>query len=208
MRRIRWTLLVALAALAAPALAQEDAEATDADFTFAWGLSAGQVSGGRVSKMLFDGVPPRIDDTRMLHGLFDIVIAPRLDFEMRFGFGQTDMLDTPNGKIDTRLFIFDAGLVPHWSWGRFGFGVPLGLGWAVTQTDKNLADTIPGRSFDLSLRQGSGATMFLGLRGTLKVGEKWVLFGDLRARRFHRLVNVTERTVKSTEVTFGFLRYF
>lgn len=211
MPRMTW-LMLSLALLMAPCLAQEARE-TEPTLRYAWGLFGGQVSGGQVSKQWFDGRPVMIDDTRFGGGIFVIRVSPRVAFETRLGFGPTKMLGAPNGtsdkkEVDARLFLLDVGLTPNWSWGRFGFGIPVGLGWAVTQTDRNLADSIPQRSIGVTLGQGSGATMFLGLRGTFSLGDRWQLFADLRARRFHRLVNVTERTVKSTEVTFGFLRSF
>ncbi|MDQ7008462.1 MAG: outer membrane beta-barrel protein [Acidobacteriota bacterium] len=186
------------------AFAQED----EAPPPQAWGLTVGYMVGDLASELVQDGFQAELDD-EMTVGLFYLVdLNERVSFETRLSVSPGTMLNTENGDVSTTVIFLDFTLIPKINIGSFELGIPMGLGWAATQEDDAFLNQVYGRASGIKQDGGSGATYYLGLRKDFKLGEKWNAFVDLRARRFHRLVNIRERTVKTTELAIGFARNF
>ncbi|UCF68921.1 MAG: hypothetical protein JSV80_06435 [Acidobacteriota bacterium] len=213
MSRKLFALLVLGLLLASPGFAQDDTEA-DAEaeptkeYRLSWGIFAGQLTGDEISKQAYEGLVPELDDTTFAGALFAVRAGRSVWAEIRLGLSQTQFLNTPKGDMDVDLWFLDVAFVPQWQWGRWGVGVPLGVGWASASTDDVLLERIPGRDRTLQLDDGDGGTYFAGVRGFVDASDRWTLSIDVRAKRFHRLINVTERNVKSTELSIAFSRKF
>ncbi len=174
----------------------------------AWGLSVGYLVGDLASELKQDGFQAELDDEMTLGVFYLVEMSERIDFETRLSVSPSTMLNTENGDVSTTVIFLDFTLIPRLKIGSFELGVPFGLGWATTMEDGPYLNQVYGRRTGIQQTGGSGATYFLGLRKDFKLGEKWSAFADLRARRFHRLVNIRERTVKTTELAIGFVRDF
>ncbi|MBP7149186.1 MAG: hypothetical protein KBD01_16780 [Acidobacteria bacterium] len=230
---IRSALLVVVLCLAAwPVIAQEtppaepasppadQAEGEEGRTRWGWGLLVGQLPGGRVLENTLDvdmndtvrHFEPELDDAPVVGAVYYNDLAKHLRFEGRLNFASTDMLDTPNGDVSTTLFYGDLAVMPRWEWSRFSVGFPIGVGWASASADGKYSDrgtlAREGKNADVSLKAGSGMTYFLGAQGGWKLAEHWAIALDVRARRFHRLTNVLERTLKTEEITLAVMRTY
>jgi hypothetical protein len=185
-----------------------------------WGLYLGWVGGGDVSGAEFysqppDGQPatanltPAIDDITEIGGIWAIALSKRTWFQVRAAIGESTYYDTPNGRVDTRIYSIDAGLMPFWEWGFYKLGIPLGVGWAQSDADGALADgDIPGANYTLALKSGGGATYYLGVYNGFKLSENWAIFLDARLKSYSALLTVTETSLRTPEVTVGFVQTF
>jgi len=185
-----------------------------------WGLYAGWVAGGDVSGAKFYATPPgpeqasasltpAIDDITEFGGIFAIALSKRTWAQFRVAVGQTTYYDTPNGDVDSLVYSIDVGLMPQWEWGFYQLGIPFGVGWAQADADGVLADgDIPGANYNLTLKSGGGPTYYLGIYNGFKIGEKWAVFLDARIKNYSMLLNVTEESLRTTEITAGFVQTF
>lgn len=189
-------------------LGQADEQSEQAKRPAAWGLTLGYLTGDAASELEQDGFRAELDDSVTLGVFYLVKMSESTDFETRFTFSSTKMLNTENGDVTTTLMYLDFTLIPHINIGKFKLGVPMGMGWAVSSASDPFLDQVRGRTIGLAQTDGSGVTYYLGLRKDFDLKGNWDMFVDARARRFHRLVNVRERSVKSTEVTFGFVKHF
>ncbi len=208
-------VLVLLASLLPVAFAGDDARDGDAEYLgMGWGVFGGYLWGDELVERSVPGddgtgsYVPTLDDDFVVGGLFYVDNTPNLRFEFRLSYTPNTVVDTPHGDISMDVFVADVAIVPHWNRGKWEIGIPVGFGWAVSMADEDLAKKIPGRVKTLHLTDGSGMTYFLGLQGSVKVGEKWTLFGEYTFKRFHRLTNVIERTAKCGQFLVGFRRAF
>ena len=174
----------------------------------AYGFTLGYMIGDVASQLEQDGFQPELDDELTVGVLYIVKMSESTDYETRLSYSPGTMINTENGDVSTQIFFLDFTLIPHFNIGGFRLGVPFGLGWAAAREDKNFIEQIRGRQIGVEQSGGSGMTYYLGLRSDFKVGVKWKMFVDLRARRFHRLVNVRERTLKNTELAIGFIKGF
>jgi hypothetical protein len=210
-----WCALALLVAV--PAFAQETQEpaeeATEAaagvPSRMGAGVYVGYLTGELLSEQTFDGgTEPEMDDDALIGGVFYINTSDLWRFELRLTYSPRTILDTPRGEIDADLAYLDLVFVPKWQVGGWVLGAPFGAGWAVMIEDEIFSDRVPGQDISLNLEGGSGVTYFLGAQALRPVGENSAFVIDARLRRFHRLVNVTEKTVNSEEVTLGWLWSF
>lgn len=185
-----------------------------------WGLFVGYLSGGVVSEADFDtatpakerdsqGLSPEIEDIKEIGGVWAIALSKMTWFQVRVSVGETTYFDTPNGRVDSLIYSVDAGLMPRWEWGFYQLGIPFGIGWAQADADGPLADgDIPGANYNLALKSDGAPTYYLGVYNGFKLGENWAVFLDVRMKNFHRLVNVTEESLFTPEVSLGFVQTF
>ncbi len=208
-------VLFLLACLLPVAFAGDDNKGKESEYRgMGWGVFTGYLWGDELverSVPADDGTGsyvPTLDDDFILGGLFYVDNTPNLRFEFRLSWNPNTVRDTPHGDLSMDVIVADVAIVPHWNRGRWEVGVPVGFGWAVSMTSEDLAKRIPGRSKNLHLTDGSGMTYFLGLQGSVRLGETWTLFGEYTFKRFHRLTNVIERTPKCGQFLVGFRRAF
>jgi hypothetical protein len=213
-------LLVASSLAWAQDAAAPDAAAAEPRQPMQWGLYAGWVAGGTVSQAdLYttppDGEPatatltPEIEDIKEFGGIFALALSKRTWAQFRVAVGQTTYYDTPNGRIDSLVYSIDVGLMPHWEWGFYQLGIPFGVGWAQADADGALADgDIPGANYTLALKSGGGATYYLGVYNGFKLSENWAIFLDARMKSYSALLTVTETSLRTPEVTVGFVQTF
>ncbi len=180
-----------------------------------WGIFLTGLEGGLLAKRPQESQAdhefyfPKLDDSFGIGGLFYRDISDHLRFETRVAFLDSTVTDTEHGDVGTQVLYFDFSLMPKISLGsRIWMGIPMGLGWAVAREDGNYIDWIRFRTRGLGLTGGSGMLYFAGLHFNVPSGDRWEFFADIRARRFHRLVNVSERTLKSFELSIGFTKTF
>ncbi len=185
-----------------------------------WGLYFGYLPGGVVSEAKFYTTPPNgepdskvltpeLDDITEFGGIWAIALSKHTWFQVRAAVGQTTYFDTPNGRVDSMVYMIDAAIMPRWEWGFYQLGIPFGFGWAQFDADGPLADgDVPGSNYTLSLKSAGAGTMFLGVYNGFKLGEKWSLFVDMRYKNLHRTINVTSVSLPTWEATIGFVNNF
>lgn len=185
-----------------------------------WGLYGAWTAGGVVSQADYpvskpakergsQSLTPEIEDIKEIGGIWAIALSKVTWFQVRVSLGETTYFDTPNGRVDSLVYSLDAGLMPRWEWGFYQLGIPFGIGWAQADADGPLADgDIPGANYTLALKSAGAPTYYLGVYNGFKLGEKFALFVDLRMKNYHRLINVTEKSLFSPQVSFGFLQTF
>jgi hypothetical protein len=107
--------------------------------------------------------------------------------------------------VTTTLIYWDVLFMPHFDYGRFHLGVPLSVGWANARASKHYAENgwVQGQSSSTNFTASGGMTYGLGLRPYWDLGGRKTAFFEVRALRFHRLVNTTARTAKTIEATMG-----
>ncbi len=226
-------VILALAILGAfaPALCQEATESSDAQGTetaeekqpLEWGIYLGFAPGGLVSEATIyprevptgknevsgGGLQPEIDDITEIGGIIAMPLGKRLWFQGRVAIGKSTYFDVPEGSVDTMIYSLDVALMPRWRWGFYELGVPLGLGWAQSDADGILAEgDLPGHSYTLPLKSGGGMTYFLGVYNAFYITDDWAITLDIRSKRYHRLINVTEKALRTEEITVGFINRF
>lgn len=217
MSRKLLTVWVLAAAALLPAIAQETEEkkpdaapsSETAATPNAWGVYLGYMRGGQIGKQNFPGFgTAQLDDATEIGALWSQETSPRLRFETRGQLGFSKVKDVPNGGGNTIVVSLDFALIPHWQLGKTWLGVPLGLGWGINRNTDVYANRIPRRDPDLQLKSGNGMTYFFGVQANWSWGKSWIVFADVRARRYHRLLNVTEKNLQAIDLSFGMMRRF
>lgn len=222
----------ALAALCGSlALAADESTATEgqtasAKTPMAVGVFAGYLLGDQVSESTFrffnQTSPLELDDATGLGVFFTTAVSPKTDFELRLGMAKTKFLNVPTRQRDefgepkgpmeeeeAFLYYLNVGFVPSWTLGSIKLGIPFGFGWGQSSPDQNLAeDGTIGLGESNGLDGGGGMLIYAGLQASYPIGERWTIVADARLQRFHRLVNVTERSAKLFEFAIGIKRSF
>ncbi len=130
-------------------------------------------------------------------------VCPDVEFSPNTQTGQT--CAEREGSVSALLLNFEVVFMPHFDKGKFHLGVPFGAGWGQLRANKAFAKQgwLEGKSFDVELSSGSGMSYFLGLRPYVEFSSGRQVFFEIRALRFHRLVNTYDRTAKTVEATVG-----
>lgn len=222
-------LLIGLGLVVSPTWAQEDDEPGES--RMGWGVFTGFLQGGIASNraipgrdaQAFNTFRPTLDDSVTIGATYYIQSTERTRFEARLAYSPNEMLFTPNGNIDTDLVYLDLAIVPRIGKGNLKVAFPFGIGWASGMASERYTpdcpdndldgvpdpcSPIPGRQLGIHLEDGDGGTYFIGWQVDYKLKSNWNLMLDVRARRFHRLLNVEEQNVKASELTIGFTRGF
>lgn len=232
MSRNRFLILaLALAAAFTPAFGQEAAETAEPEGTeptqdrqpVEWGVYVGFVPGGLVSEATIyprevpgtkdrtrgGGYQAEIDDIKEIGGIIATNLGKRIWAQARVAIGESTYFDVPKGEVDTMVYSIDIAFIPRWRWGFYELGVPFGLGWAQSDADDVLAEgDLPGASYTLPLKSGGGMTYFLGVSNAFYIAEDWAITLDIRGKRYHRLVSVTEKALRTEEITLGIVNRF
>ncbi len=174
-----------------------------------WGLFGGFLGGDIATELEQDGFQAELDDGFVVGAMYFTRMSERTRFEARLNYSPGTMLNTENGDVDGQLIWFDVALIPGFKLGeKTSIGVPFGIGWAAFYDDDNFLEQVFGRPVGTSQSGGSGMMYFLGLQLNVQTGDSWEFFAEVRAQRFHRLVDIRERNVKTTQGVLGFRRLF
>jgi hypothetical protein len=224
--------LVVLCALASGPLLAEETEKNGSETAAAphqgWGFRVGYLKGDEISRvrlgydsLFFHKIAdyPTLKDSVTVGAFYYYDLLPKTRFEARVSVAPTkvdhvcpgvefhsgDDCGAHEATVTTTLLYWDVLFMPHFDWGKLHLGVPFGVGWANARGSDKYADPgwIEGQNAEVGLNGSGGMTYFLGLRPYVDMGARKSFFFEVRALRFHKLVNATARTLKTIEATAG-----
>lgn len=202
------------------------------DVRHGWGVAVRWLEGGAIAKTA-DNVtppiigletPPTLKDSFGITGFYYYDVKPNLAAEFRLTLGSSDVEHVcPDATLDYAVGVspsdckakeksvsafvgsLDFILVPHWKVGSIDIGVPFGFGWGFLRSSEVYAPEgyVATRNVTVVMESSSGMTYFVGIRPSWQIAKGRSLFAEVRAIRFHRLVNVNARTMKSFEASVG-----
>jgi hypothetical protein len=210
----------------------EEKTTPDSGVRHGWGVAVHWLEGGAIAQTA-DNVappikgletPPTLGDSFGIAGFYYYEVKPNLMTEFRLTLGSSDVDHVcPDADDDSTGNVFpsdckakeksvsaivgalDFILVPHWKVGPIDLGVPFGFGWGFVRSSEVYAPAgyVETRNHSVVMESSSGMNYFIGLRPTWQIAKGRALFAEVRAIRFHRLVNVNARTLKSFEASVG-----
>ncbi len=166
------------------------------------GIHAGALFGDDLTEETVSGTQPELGDDFVVGLNYTYNLTRHFGLEGRYTFNPNTAKETPGADIDLDLHLVDVNAVYHVNpHDPFVFYGTAGVGWALSDIDRDISGTVNGTSVTIS--DDNSITFNAGIGLKWEVTQRISLRVDARYRYIDQVVDIRQDQLNTVETTAG-----